>query len=319
VSLEGFPYRAAADWLYKGEMVPFLGAGAARAGLADGEAPPDGRALARALLELQSIDGLSAEDDLARVAQAVEYRLDRKGLIAAVHQAVCQKSFGTSAVSTLLASLPQPEESALLMVTTNYDTQVEAAFEAAERPLCVLTHTLTALADGPSQLDVRRPDGTSRRIHVLDFTLDAYELGIPRETAFLYKIHGDLCRTSADEPDNVILTEEDYIRFLGAMGSGMMQFLPPNAINAFLKKRRFLFLGYSLRDWNLRVILGALQQRRTLSDDSALHHYSIQRSASPIDKKLWDKKNVEVVEEDLILFVHVLREALDDVAKARVP
>jgi hypothetical protein len=66
------------------------------------------------------------------------------------------------------------------------------------------------------------------------------------------------------------------------------------------QSRHFLFLGYSLRDWNLRVVLNRIQDSRRSSDITS---WSIQHKPSLMERKFWQKRGVEVYDMTLDDFV----------------
>ena len=72
----------------------------------------------------------------------------------------------------------------------------------------------------------------------------------------------------------------------------------------------FLFLGYSLRDWNLRVILSRIWDGRRLASQS----WAVQRESgrlSAIEKKLWQSRgDVELLYVELDEYVANLRAEL---------
>jgi len=74
----------------------------------------------------------------------------------------------------------------------------------------------------------------------------------------------------------------------------------------------FLFLGYSLRDWNLRVILQRIWGQQALD----LKSWAIQREQpnpklSEIDRKLWsDRGDVDLLYVPLDEYVTHLREEM---------
>jgi SIR2-like domain len=86
----------------------------------------------------------------------------------------------------------------------------------------------------------------------------------------LYKMHGSIDRqpdvavsTPANSPqDSYVITEEDYVKFLSRLNAAP-PVIPLRLANHF-RKSQFLFLGYSLEDWNVRVILDSLN---TLMND----------------------------------------------------
>ena len=69
-------------------------------------------------------------------------------------------------------------------------------------------------------------------------------------------MHGSI---SADSGwDSFVVTEEDYVEFLSRMTDNKAI---PSILIDYFQERNFLFLGYSLRDWNLRVLLRRLAVR----------------------------------------------------------
>src|SRR5262249_3340802 len=77
----------------------------------------------------------------------------------------------------------------------------------------------------------------------------------------LFKMHGSVDKVNAGN-DSYLITEEDYVDFLGRAGGS---YSPPY-VNALMEGKDFLFLGYSLEDWNVRVILRKLLKRATNRD-----------------------------------------------------
>src|SRR5262249_42638472 len=74
-----------------------------------------------------------------------------------------------------------------------------------------------------------------------------------------------------------------------------------------LTRSRFLFLGYSMQDWNLRVILHRIWGQQPLSYKS----WAIQRSPSEIEEELWDARGVDVLDIPLDQYVTELTKALE--------
>jgi hypothetical protein len=81
------------------------------------------------------------------------------------------------------------------------------------------------------------------------------------------------------------------------------------------RERSFLFLGYSLRDWNLRVVLKnmskELEKRAALdNDEEPLPSWAIQYSPSELERKLWSKRGVNIFDVAIDDFVARLRERM---------
>jgi len=79
----------------------------------------------------------------------------------------------------------------------------------------------------------------------------------------------------------------------------------PSLFYPYFRERSFLFLGYSLRDWNLRVVLNNLNKyfaSRTAAsaeENEMPPSWSIQLNPSELERRLWAKKNVNIFNVDL--------------------
>ena len=67
------------------------------------------------------------------------------------------------------------------------------------------------------------------------------------------------------DDDSYVVTEDDYIDCLTR--TDIVSFLPPSVVQR-MQRCHYLFLGYSLRDWNLRAILHRIRRERALSNES---------------------------------------------------
>src|SRR5206468_2991027 len=93
------------------------------------------------------------------------------------------------------------------------------------------------------------------------------------------KIHGAVDRLDP-EHDSFVITEDHYIDYLTRTD---VRTLLPVPLPAKLQRSQFLFMGYSLRDWNLRAILHRLAGDRRLSSLS----WAVQRAPTDLDKRFW--------------------------------
>src|SRR3954466_8626512 len=115
------PYGAIARLLSKGDIVPFLGAGASLAAAVHGErwdpglsTPPSGLQLAEHLAEAAAFPGDEQRKELAKVASYYQTSVDREDLLATLRE-VFDREFTPGPIHQLLAQNPKP----LLIVTTN--------------------------------------------------------------------------------------------------------------------------------------------------------------------------------------------------------
>ena len=89
----------------------------------------------------------------------------------------------------------------------------------------------------------------------------------------------------------------------------------PSVFYPYFRERSFLFLGYSLRDWNLRVVLKNLSKYLSKrgagdGDEDQEHSWAIQRNPSELERKLWEKRNVTIFNLALDEFARKMRERL---------
>ena len=78
----------------------------------------------------------------------------------------------------------------------------------------------------------------------------------------------------------------------------------PVPLAAKLQKSHFLFLGYSLRDWNLSVILHRIWGERQLTYKS----WAIQLDPEPIEQEFWRKRDVDILNIPLEDYISALTE-----------
>lgn len=311
--LDEFPFGQVAAWLSQGEVVPFLGAGAS-AGRGDAvDTMPDGRALAHELAGLMpGTMPPSAQDNLAKVAQFFENTVfDRPALYDYLHERleVQQVHAQPSSTARMLASISTGSRP-FFLITTNYDSFVERAFQDAGRPLCVITQNVRDPEGGPSKINLIRPDGGMGQEDSFEFQWN--DPRYPPGTTFLFKMHGSVHRAEPDGRDDVIITEDDYVDFMVSSGGNISPYFPPSSLTAAYKRRRFLFLGYSLYDWNFRAFLRMLVLRNALSGRDLRRHYAIQRNPDAIEVQLWKQRNVNVYDGDITEFCGRIMNTLAD-------
>ena len=181
-----------------------------------------------------------------------------------------------------------------LIVTTSYDIALETAFLEAGEEFDVVSY----LASGPSRGKFCHiaPDGRGRLIEVPNTY--ATELSLEQRTVIL-KLHGQVDRGPDREWESFVVTEDDYIDYLAQTDlAGAV----PVALAAKLRRSHFLFLGYTMADWNLRVILNRLWSDQPLSYRS----WAVQPEPKSLEREFWRRRDVEVHELPLTQYVEIL-------------
>ena len=136
----------------------------------------------------------------------------------------------------------------LLVLTTNYDDLVERALDGRRRAVRRRLVRGEARAARRAASCTGAPDGEACRSSSRTSTP-----GSPlAERPVILKLHGAIDRADSRR-DSYVITEDSYIDYL--VGSDVGQADPVPRSLRTMTDSHFLFLGYSMRDWNLRVIL----------------------------------------------------------------
>jgi DNA-binding SARP family transcriptional activator len=189
-----------------------------------------------------------------------------------------------------------------LIVTTSYDTALEQAFVEAGEEFDVVCY----LASGRNRGRFCHipPDGGARAIELPNTY--ATELSLEERTIIL-KLHGQVTRTPAREWESFVVTEDDYI---GYLAQGELANVVPVSLAAKLRRSHFLFLGYTMADWNLRVILHRLWGE----DPLGYRSWAVQPEPKPLEREFWRRRDVDVLELPLDEYVDRLGRRLAAVA-----
>ena len=297
-------YHLVGARLRAGKVIPFLGAGANMCGR-----PPETDWLAQHYLPtgtelaeyLASDYPYLAQEarDLSRISQYVDLFGGDAVLFEKLRHLFAGE-YEPNQLHHLLAAIPAAGRArgdpapAQLIITTNYDDALERAFVAAGEEVDVVYYA--ALRDRPGRFIHIRADG--KRVPVPK-TYRGFALG---ERTVILKIHGAVDRDD-ELGDSYVITEDHYIDYVARTN---VYNLIPAALMAKMSSSHFLFLGYGMRDWNLRVILHHIwsQQARTFAS------WAIQRQPDRIDEKFWERHNVDLVDVPLEDWVEGMRERL---------
>ena len=268
-----------------------------------GVALPTGAQLSRRLAKEVAYPADDDRDltDLAKVASYFVEISARQRLCETLRQEFSVDA-KPSPMHRYLASVPSP----LLVVTTNYDDLMERAFIEAGRPYDLVVHptdqrevegSVLWWAHGASEPEAIAPN--KLYIELEDRTV-------------IYKMHGSICRTS-EKLESYVVTEEDYVDFLARMGG--LHAVPAQFLHHF-RKCHFLYLGYGLRDWNLRVMLRMLRMGGAGigkggaggedDADQRLVSWAVQFRPSPIETELWGTRSVKIFDVAIDDFVQGL-------------
>jgi len=325
-------FRQIVEELKRGRVIPFLGAGVNMCGFprTPGEVDfwrkqgwlPNGTELSRHLARRFSYADPQTDWDLMRVSQFASV-MEGNGPLYEELQQLFARHYPPTALHTLLANIParlrEKNSSAglPLVITTNYDEVLETAFDAAGEPFDLVSYFVERenqrgkfwhLPDASTHFRNSRAAGAALESApwVLIAQPNTYA-GLPiRQRTIILKIHGAVDRASVEQ-SSFVITEDDYIDYLARMDFANPL---PKKLQELMKYARYLFLGYGLRDWNLRVVLQRIWGEQRLTYQS----WAIQLNAQDIDRKSWASRKVDILEMKLEDYAPLLAGAIEKTA-----
>jgi hypothetical protein len=280
------PYSRIYKELMKGRVIPFLGAGAPlyarnpsttpwlerKGGAAEVAHLPTARELANYLADETNLPD-SEKGELTKMAQYYEAVVGPEPLRECLRDIFSHEQPPTP-LHEFLADVPAP----LLIVTTNYDDLMERAYAARNKPCDVVVHAAT---EEENVLWFPHDGSGPHKLLSQNVDIDLQNVSV------VYKIHGAIDRRNGQVGEYVI-TEDDYTQFLTRM---TRKSVIPHIFADPFQSRPFLFLGYGLYDWNLRVILNRIQEFRAYP---RFRSWAIETLAKPVERKLWEVRGVDV-------------------------
>ena len=183
----------------------------------------------------------------------------------------------------------------MLLVTTNYDDALERAFQAEGEPYDVVAYIN----------DIEEYRGLFRHIpfdgepSVILKPNEYTSLPLGQRT-IIAKIHGAVDRLN--RADSFVITEDHYVDYITHAD---IDRLFPVMLAQKIKRSHFLFLGYSLRDWNVRVMLYRLRREGTRCQS-----WAIEAEPDPVDLVTWDERGVDILHVRVEHFLAAIEQRL---------
>jgi SIR2-like domain len=286
VDVESAALTQIADAVARGQCLLFLGAGvhaeppeSSPYVYSEADRPPLGSTLSELLAkECDLVASYPNENtkNLQRTSLFYETMRSRRQLVQEI-EAVVQAGKKPSPVLRGLAEL-----GFTLLITTNYDQLLERALRDAGRD---------------PRVTVYSPDST----RPTEQNLDDPTAGRP----FVFKIHGDI-----GTPESVVITDEDYIQFVLRMRDQKPYYPVPEIFRFQLERWTTLFVGYSLVDYNLRLLFKTLRwgvDRANIPDA-----YSVDCHPDPLVVEVFEnqQKYLKFIVQDSWTFVPALYHAV---------
>ncbi len=279
------PYPEIYEAVTTGKLIPFLGAGAPLYDRNPSQTPwfqrqqgkevishlPTGNELAEYLAKRTRLPE-SERGELTKIAQYYEAVVGRDPLRERLRDIFSCPQHPTP-LHMFLAEVAAP----LLIVTTNYDDLMERAYDTLGKPYDVVVH----ITDQEKVLWWERGKPEPQEVLADDLLIELDQVSV------IYKMHGAIDRRKG-RVGHYVITEDDYIEFLTRMTRRSV--IPAIFAEPF-QTRPFLFLGYGLYDWNLRVILNRIQDFR---GQPKFRSWAVETLSKPVERKLWEARGVNV-------------------------
>jgi hypothetical protein len=277
---------------------------------------PDDPELARHLAQRFHI--ASASDDLARVSEHVSLTEGRVDLSRTLRDLLVKSDYEPSSVHRSVARVPGrarelSRECYQLLITTTYDMSLERAFDAVHEPYDLVVFVATGEHNGRF-VHIPWWDPDSRGARPITMPNEYVDLPIDEdgelERTVILKLHGgaaDMGKGSPSLRDNFVITEDDYIGYLTE--SPVESLIPLQILNT-IRDSHFLFLGYRVQDWSDRVFLRRIWGNQPLEARS----WAVDPAPEVVERELWDRLGVNVIEEPLGDFINDLERELGRLA-----
>jgi DNA-binding SARP family transcriptional activator len=294
-ALERAPPRAGGDHfgdvvkaLLGGQLVLVVGAGANRQAQSDTHGVPSPAEIGAYLASV-----FACPEDYARnLANVAEYVTLAHGvgplydelhrLLATDHQPG-PVQLGLAGLAALLRQEARPQP---LIVTTSFDRTLEQAFEEAGEEFDVVCYLALGRHRGRFLHLTAEGDAT-----VIELPNAYADLSLEQRPVIL-KALGGIDRRPDREWDSFVVSEDDHIDYLAQTGINVVL---PVTVAAKLRRSHFLFLGYPVDEWSLRVFLHRVWGRETV----AYRSWAVGPQSSPIEREHWRRRGIDVVDVPL--------------------
>jgi len=230
---------------------------------------PRGAELAKSLADRCSYP-FTLNGDLAKVAEYFLYKKsgNRKSLEEAVQEAIQKPCCPPRPIHTVLAQLKPVK----IIITTNYDRMIE---EEAQKYRRLTWHYYNRFGSDNARFD--------------------HSPSIRPDEVVVYKMHGTI-----EIPETMVISESDYIYYLTHIYD-RERGIPDFFRKTWLPYCNLLFLGYSLEDWDFKVIWeGMLSDYRLLNPFKKA--YALVRDMDDSKIEYWRDRNIKVIKYDLTEF-----------------
>jgi hypothetical protein len=261
------------------------------------------------LLTVASYFNLDEDRDLLRNDLSERFNMVTK--VTPIQEKIATKASQFVSARNLDKSSDKKDD--YLIITTNYDQLIERRLQELKVPTAVITvdrerHVWARFLEGTQDLleldstqyaELQRKYGieseatqqqgkdTGEQLRYQDEatqkrrnqerkagkpTASQFQLADKSHSlAMVYKIHGCPTIDENEKIDNIVISDQDYVSFI--QQNGRTSELIPACVKKLALESRFLFLGYSFADWNVRTLYQQFVRRRYRNIPTDDGHY----------------------------------------------
>jgi hypothetical protein len=238
--------------------------------------------------------------DLARVSQYVKLMKGVGRLRDELHDFLGREYSPGPAHQKLVEiarNLREADKPPQLIVTANLDHALERAFADAEEAFDVVSYISYGRHRGKF-LHV----SAEGAVAVVDAPNTYTDLAVDSQTVIL-RIHGQVDPSPEREWESFVVSEDDYMDFL--TGPELTTVVPVGLVSK-LRRSHFLFLGYPLRVWHVRVFLHRLWGREKVTYRS----WAVEPDPDSLELQFWRDRGIDVLDAPVERFLVGLTERL---------
>ncbi len=284
--------------LLAGRLVVVLGPAAYRGGESDEEPMPGPDEVVAHLARVFDCPRDHARD-LAHVAEWVTVAKGAGPLYDELHALFNLGAPGPvhRALAELAGVVRAVEAPAQLLLTTGFDRLLEQAFGELDEELDVVLYL--AFGRHRGKFLHLRANGDSTVVEIPNAYTD-----LSSERTVLFKIHGGIDARPEREWESFVVSEDDYIDYLAQADISVVL---PVTLAARLRRSHFLFLGYQLDEWSLRVFLHRMFGREKV----AYRSWAIGSAGDEIERELWRQRGIDAFDLPLEEYLARLRSRVE--------
>jgi len=289
-NVDGVNFVALSNRLKRGEIILFLGSDIPRLAGAD---IPDIDMVARSLAEKANYKDF--QGSLSMIAQYYQMKPEYGRRALELH---LNELLPSEIVSVPIYNLLTKIETPMILISAAYDRLLETSFKNAGEKFVVISSLLSAESDFPAgSILVQYSDRDYPELPVIEQELSRNRF-LANGYSVIYKIRGS-CHAGHDksiaQQSDLTLSEKDYFSFARHADK-----LIPSYITKHFIGRGLLFLGYDPKQWEDRLIVNAILEKRQNSPESS---GVIGCLGDRFTSAYWESRNVRQYSLDLNEFV----------------